>query len=71
MHTSRIPWDSESFYNVFLNFLMKWSAREYVTDTGQKNLEQAADTREARRDAHSVRYSSIGMEDTVHAVDMS
>ena len=26
---------SQSFYNAFSDFVMKWSAREYVTDTGQ------------------------------------
>lgn len=62
--------DSQSFYNVFLNFLMKWSAREYVTDTEQKSLEQTADMRLVRRDVRNVKYSSIGKENIVLAVDM-
>ena len=49
---------------------MKWSARESVTDIGQKSLEQTTDMRQARKDAHSVRFLSIERENTVHAVDM-
>ena len=41
-----------------------------VIDTKQKSLEQIADTRQDRNDAHSVRFSSIGKESTVPVVDM-
>ena len=37
--------------------LMKWSAREYVTGTGLKSLEQTADMRQVRSGVHSVRFS--------------
>ena len=49
---------------------MKWSAREYVIDIKQKNLEQTAGMMQAKKDAPSVKFSSIGKEDIVHVVDL-
>ncbi len=50
---------------------MKWSAREHVIDTRQKSLACTEDTMQAKNDAHSVRFSSVGMVNTARAVGMS
>ena len=50
-------WDSESFYDAFLDFLMKWSAGGYVTDIGQKSLACTEGMMQARKDAHNMRFS--------------
>jgi len=63
-------WDFESIYNAFLDFLVKWSAREYVTDTGQaSHLGLMAGTKKDKKDAQYVRFSSIGKANIVLAAD--
>jgi len=61
---------SQSFYSVSSDFLVKWSAKEHVRDTGQKSLACTEGMIQAKSVAHNVRFLSIGMENTVHAADV-
>jgi len=47
---------------------MKWSAMEYVTDTRQKSLEQAAGMPQVRNGVPIVKSLFIGTASTVHVV---
>ena len=55
---------------MYFQTFVKWPAREYVIDTGQKSLEQTADMRQVKNDVQHVRFSSTGKAITVHVVDL-